>query len=113
MTLSSAIPEAWRTWLIHNRDRGCGRKDLVERALAQGYSLEAIDAILDTPPPRGEELASKDGLEPPDWSQWFNAPITDPQHQPRAVRVATPHAQLYELPWITYPNTSNHITVSQ
>lgn len=28
----------------------------------------------------------------------FNAPITDSQHRPRAVRVETPHAQLYELP---------------
>ena len=103
MTLSSAIPEAWRTWLIHNRDRGCARKDLVERALARGYSLEAIDAILDTPPPRGAELAFKDGLEPPDWSQWFNAPVTDPRHQPQALKVPTPQAQLYELPSLLSP----------
>jgi prolyl 4-hydroxylase len=98
MTSSSAIPEAWCKWLIHNRDRGCARQEIVERAVAQGYSLVAINSVLDTPAQQRAEQALSDGLKPPAWSQWFNAPITDPQHQPRAVRVETPLAQLYELP---------------
>ena len=98
MTSSSAIPEAWCKWLIHNRDRGCARQEIVERAVAQGYSLVAINSVLDTPVDHGAELTSPDVLKPPALSQWFNAPITDPQHQHRAVRVETPFAQLYELP---------------
>ena len=98
MTSTSVIPEAWRQWLIHNRDRGCARQVIVERAFAQGYSLAAINAVLDTPAHHGAEQTSSDGLKPPASSQWFNAPITDPQYQPRAVRVETPLAQLYELP---------------
>ena len=98
MTSTSVIPEAWRQWLIHNRDRGCARQEIVDRAVAQGYSLVAINAVLETPAQHGAALISSDGLKPPGWSQWFNAPITDSQHRPRAVRVETPHAQLYELP---------------
>ena len=98
MTSTGAIPEAWRQWLIHNRDRGCARQEIVDRAVAQGYSLVAINAVLETPAQHGAALISSDGLKPPGWSQWFNAPITDSQHRPRAVRVETPHAQLYELP---------------
>ena len=98
MTSASAVPEVWRKWLIHNRDRGCARPEIVERAVAQGFSLDAINAVLDTPTQRRAELTPSDGLKPPTWLHWFNAPITDRQHQPRAVRVETPHAQLYELP---------------
>ena len=98
MTSTHAIPEVWRRWLIHNRDRGCARQEIVDRAVAQGYSLVAINAVLETPAQHGAALISSDGLKPPGWSQWFNAPITDSQHRPRAVRVETPHAQLYELP---------------
>jgi prolyl 4-hydroxylase len=103
MTSTRAIPKAWRQWLIHNRDRGCARQEIVDRAVAQGYSLVAINAVLETPAQHGAEQVLSDGLKPPAWSQWFNAPITDPQHQPRAVRVATPHAQLYELPSLLSP----------
>ena len=98
MTSTRAIPKAWRQWLIHNRDRGCARQEIVDRAVAQGYSLVAINAVLETPAQHGAALISSDGLKPPAWLQWFNAPITDSQHRPRAVRVETPHAQLYELP---------------
>ena len=103
MTSTHAIPEVWRQWLIHNRDRGCAREEIVERAAAKGFPLAAINFVLDTPSQQRAEQVLSDGLKPPAWSQWFNAPITDPQHQPRAVRVATPHAQLYELPSLLSP----------
>ena len=103
MTSNRAIPEAWRDWLIHNRDRGCAREEIVERAAAKGFPLAAINAVLETPSQERAEQVLSDGLKPPAWSQWFNAPITDPQHQSRAVRVATPHAQLYELPSLLSP----------
>ena len=46
LTCQNAIPEAWRTWLVQNRDRGCDHAGLVERALAEGLPLEAIEAVL-------------------------------------------------------------------
>ena len=98
MTSNRAIPEAWRDWLIHNRDRGCAPEEIIERAVAKGFPLAAINAVLETPSQERAEQVLSDGLKPPAWSQWFNAPITDPQNQPRAVRLATPHAQLYQLP---------------
>ena len=58
MTSSSAIPEAWCKWLIHNRDRGCARQEIVKRAVAQGYSLVAINSVLDTPVDHGAEPVS-------------------------------------------------------
>ena len=97
MTSTHAIPEVWRQWLIHNRDRGCARQEIVERAAAKGFPLAAINAVLDTPSQQRAEQVLSDGLNPSAWSQLFNAPIMDQQHQPRAFRVATPHAQLYEL----------------
>ena len=65
MTSTSVIPEAWRNWLIHNRDRGCARQVIVERAVAQGYLLVAINAVLNAPAQPGAEQALSDGLKPP------------------------------------------------
>ena len=31
MDQAAALPEAWRTWLRHNLDRGCDREQLLER----------------------------------------------------------------------------------
>ena len=47
MTKTAAIPETWKEWLLHNRDRGCARDGLVERAMAQGFDRDAIEAVLD------------------------------------------------------------------
>ena len=37
MSGAAAIPDAWKEWLLHNRDRGCARQGLMDRALAQGF----------------------------------------------------------------------------
>ena len=102
MTASRVIPDAWSDWLRHNRDRGCARDGLVERAMAQGFDREAIEAVLDqgtssdTAPV--QLVDSKPSLQPVNWLRWFEAPITRPDHQPRAWRLDTPLAQIYELP---------------
>ena len=88
MDHAAAIPEVWRAWLQNNRERGCNREGLIERALARGYSRLAIEAILD------EELQRP----PTNWLSWFEAPLTRADHQPRAWRLDTPLAQVYELP---------------
>ena len=89
MDQAAALPEAWRTWLRHNLDRGCDREHLLERALSRGFSRASIEAVFD-------EVASTSSS--PNWLSWFEAPLTRPDHQPRAWRLDTPLAQVYELP---------------
>jgi prolyl 4-hydroxylase len=103
-SLIATIPPRWQDWLTHNRDRGCSREGLIARAIKDGgFSRAAIEAVLDLPvqdtsatalsPPSAEGAGS--GLS---WLQWFEAPLTRPEHRPRAWRLDTPLAQVYELP---------------
>ena len=70
--------------------------------MAQGFDREAIEAVLDQG--TSQETApvqladSKPSLQSVNWLGWFEAPITRPDHQPRAWRLDTPLAQVYELP---------------
>ena len=102
MTKTAAIPETWKEWLLHNRDRGCARDGLVERAVAQGFDRGAIEAVLDegtAVDTAALQLADpKPSVQPVNWLRWFEAPLTRPDHQPRAWRLDTPLAQVYELP---------------
>ena len=103
--LIAQIPETWQGWLLLNRDRGCARQGLIERAEGAGFTRAAIEAVLDQPAlecspdldhiisPRAE--ANVAGRS---WLQWFEAPLTRPEHRPRAWRLDTPLAQVYELP---------------
>ena len=36
MSGAAAIPDAWKEWLLRNRDRGCDPEGLMQRALDQG-----------------------------------------------------------------------------
>ena len=102
MTVDRAIPKAWSNWLQHNRDRGCDRDGLIERALAQRFDRGAIEAVLDegtAADTAGVQLSDpKPSVQPVNWLRWFEAPLTRPDHQPRAWRLDTPLAQVYELP---------------
>ena len=102
MTKTAAIPETWKEWLLHNRDRGCARDGLVERAVAQGFDRGAIEVVLDegtAVDTAALQLADpKPSVQPVNWLRWFEAPLTRPDHQPRAWRLDTPLAQVYELP---------------
>ncbi len=70
---------------------------MIERAMAAGFQREAIEAVLDRP--IADLSASlRQELSPPGWLQWFEAPLTRPEHHPRAWRLDTPLAQIYELP---------------
>ena len=88
MDHAASIPASWTGWLRHNRDRGCDRDDLIDRALVHGYSRAAIEAVLD------EKVHPRSS----DWLSWFEAPLTRADHHPRAWRLDTPLAQVYELP---------------
>ena len=102
MTKTAAIPETWKEWLLHNRDRGCARDGLIERAVAQGFDRGAIEAVLDEGTAVDTEAPQlpdpKPSVQPVNWLRWFEAPLTRPDHQPRAWRLDTPLAQVYELP---------------
>lgn len=95
--LISTIPATWQEWLRHNRDRGCAREGMIERAAQEGgFSRTAIDAVLDQP--AAEMVAVAKPVDSPGWLQWFEVPLTRPQHRPRAWRLDTPLAQVFELP---------------
>ena len=91
MELIASIPASWKDWLLHNRQRGCSFDGLIERAEAAGYSRAAIEAVLEL-----YESPSDQGV--PSWIQWFEPPLTRPDHCPRAWRLDTPLAQIYEIP---------------
>lgn len=85
------IPATWQDWLRLNRDRGCAREVLIARAIQEGgFARAAIEAVLDQ--------AAAPAAAAPSWLQWFAAPLTRPEHRPRAWRLDTPLAQVYELP---------------
>jgi prolyl 4-hydroxylase len=66
--------------------------------MAAGFQREAIEAVLDRPIPDVSASPSQELSPPPGWLQWFEAPLTRPEHRPRAWRLDTPLAQIYELP---------------
>ena len=94
MSKAAAIPDAWKEWLLQNRDRGCDPEGLMQRALDQGFAQEAIAAVLDS---SSRGLTTTDSPSP-DWLAWFEAPLTRQEHRPRAWRLDTSLAQVYELP---------------
>ena len=102
--LITTIPISWQHWLLHNRDRGCPHSDLINRAMAAGFDRQAIQAVLDLPASATQArvgapvVAPAPAMTAPSWLQWFEAPLTRPQHHPRAWRLDTPLAQVYELP---------------
>ena len=115
----ASIPETWRDWLILNRERGCDREGMIQRAVAQGFARDALEAVLDSaltvsvsssvakpgsegPKPKKGGMASvveaQQSPDRPSMLQWFEAPLTFPQQQPRAWKLDTPLAQIYEIP---------------
>jgi len=95
-----ALDDEWRDWLRLNRDRGCDRLELYRQALAEGFDSEAIALELGgyatlglDAPTNAERTVSGDP-----WTAWANPPLIAPSHQPRAWRLDTPLAQIYEIP---------------
>ena len=116
LVLAETIPVDWRQWLLFNRERGCTREGMIEQAVCRGFSVQAIEAVLALPAEAsGADMAppqaSADALPPqeaslsggPGWLQWFEAPLTRPEHRPRAWRLDTPLAQVYEIPAFLSP----------
>jgi prolyl 4-hydroxylase len=100
--LVASVPEDWQDWLRLNLARGCAREGMVEKAeIEAGLARDAIEAVLDQPPDAKASTASAaplDAADAPTWLDWFAAPLTRQDFQPRAWRLDTPLAQIYELP---------------
>jgi prolyl 4-hydroxylase len=100
------LSDDWRNWLRENRERGCALDDLYQRAARQGFSPEEIAAelggyrpaipIATVPPHAIAANDAPDCREP--WFSLFHAPLTRPDNKPRAWRLDTDLAQLYEIP---------------
>jgi len=86
--LSKPLTAEWRDWLRLNRDRGCDRTELFRQAAEEGFDPTAISLEL------GTSVAAEAGA----LSSWAAPPLLDPDHQPRAWRLDTPLAQIFELP---------------
>ena len=93
MSGAAAIPDDWKEWLLQNRDQGCDPEVLMQRALEQGFARDEIAAVLQSTSQQPTSTAPM-----PDWLAWYEAPLTRPEHRPRAWRLDTSLAQVYELP---------------
>lgn len=116
LKLIGSIPATWREWLQHNLQRGCEREGMIERAMAHGFDREAIEAVLNSAIPKDQKSSilitqsTEDGsqktpthanISPSDrlsMLEWYNAPMTEARHQPRAWKLDTSLAQIYEIP---------------
>jgi len=110
--LIDSIPADWREWLLLNRDRGCAHEGMIQRSERRGFTRSAAEAILGLTEEEAKVLrlsspASAMASQPavaaaenriPTWLHWFEAPLTRSDHQPKAWRLDTPLAQVYELP---------------
>jgi len=101
--LARPLCDDWRDWLRLNRDRGCDRSVLYRRAADEGFDPMAIALELGTPElallPRGVVAAAEAGF----WQAMAQAPLTNPDHRPRAWRLDTDRAQIYEIPDLLSP----------
>ena len=96
----ATIPERWREWLRHNQARGCDREGMLERAMAHGFSRQSLEQVLDASSVAVSDVAPVQSpvTQPSNFLQWFEAPLTRSEHQPRAWKLDTSLAQVYELP---------------
>ena len=97
MAQGKLLDPQWRSWLRTNQQRGCDRALLFDKALAQGFDPDAIaEALGGFRPRHPRQWCPPSGDSP--WAALARAPLTDPGHRPRAWRLDTPLAQVYDLP---------------
>jgi prolyl 4-hydroxylase len=100
--LSRPLTEDWRDWLRLNFSRDCAVEDLFDRAARQDFDHDEIaHEIGGYRPPHNvattnEPMVSESGSEP--WFSLHHAPLTRANNQPRAWRLDTDKAQIYEVP---------------
>lgn len=108
--MATMLSEDWREWLRTNRDRGCSLDELFERAARQGFSHDEIAAelggyrpVLPATEPSPQRATPEAAGQREPWWQLYHAPLTDRNHAPRAWRLDTELAQVYEIPGLLSP----------
>lgn len=112
MAAPKALTDDWRSWLLHNRDRGCALEPLIEKAVAQGFDPQQVRAVLGAEPAGAERLDAEPSARQQEqwiWRAMARAPLTEASHRPRAWRVDTDQAQLYEIPHLLSADECNQL----
>jgi prolyl 4-hydroxylase len=107
------LSDDWRDWLRLNRDRGCDRAELFRRAEAEGFDPTAValelgrmDLLVSQPQPAAvppqplPEASDSEDF----WVAMASPPLADPVHRPRAWRLDTDRAQIYDIPDLLTPS---------
>ena len=100
MALERPLTDDWRDWLRLNRDRGCDRAVLFRRAVDEGFDPMAIALELGVPEFVQPLAPAGVGF----WQAMAQAPLTNPAHRPRAWRLDTDRAQIYDIPDLLSPD---------
>jgi prolyl 4-hydroxylase len=112
LLLMASIPETWHNWLRTNHERGCDSEDMIQRAMTHGFERSALEQVLlsiSNQLPKGKtDEVSEDNIvvdsvndqhgSLPNYLDWFDASLTHPENSPRAWRLDTSRAQVYEIP---------------
>jgi prolyl 4-hydroxylase len=134
------LSDAWAEWLQANLARGCNPRRLFFRVAAEGFDLREISRQLDgffpqelaagvdasgfvAPPPArkrrtrgpvtrvdGRWRPATNGKEP--WHSLYHAPLTRKDFRPRAWKIDTDEAQLYEIPDFLDAETCRTLTAA-
>jgi len=94
--MARPLSDDWRDWLRLNRERGCDRSVLFRRAQAEGFDPMAIALELGAPELLQQDAAPAAAAD--FWATMAQPPLCDPSHHPRAWRLDTDQAQIYEIP---------------
>ena len=66
--------------------------------MAHGFERQALEAVLDEMLTTTVAVSAKRSSDQPSMLQWFSAPLTQQTNHPRAWKLDTPLAQIYEIP---------------
>lgn len=93
------LTDDWKLWLKTNLERGVPEEKLFVQAAKQDFDTNELSAALGgyRPKPAAAKESPPVGAESL-WQALFNAPLTRQENQPRAWRIDTPLAQVYEIP---------------
>jgi prolyl 4-hydroxylase len=108
-SMTRPLREEWRGWLRLNFERGCAADDLFHRAARRdfdpddisrelgGYRPEPATTATATSEPESATPGPGAATGEP-WFSLYHAPLTKPENSPRAWRLDTDLAQVYEIP---------------
>lgn len=111
--MTRPLSDDWRDWLRLNFERGCAADDLFHRAARRDFDPDEISrelggfkpaevaaATLEPgPTSSGADRTAEAGADAKEpWFSLYHAPLTDPRNSPRAWRLDTNLAQIYEIP---------------